>query len=74
MGYIWKYFLDLNSKRQAGMGISPISYTEILSYFTLFNIHYDDYEIAMIEELDKVALEHFSEKRKAEEAKNKKRK
>jgi hypothetical protein len=74
MGYIWKYFLDLNSKRQSGMGISPISYTEILSYFTLYGIQYDDYEIAMIEVLDRVALEHFSAKQKAEEARNKKRK
>ena len=74
MQYVWKYFLDLNSKRQAGMGVSPISYTEILSYFTLYSISYDDFEIAMIEELDRVALEHYAEQRKAEEAKNKKRK
>ena len=74
MKYIWKYFLDLNAKRQNGFGPSPIGYHDMLAYFTLYRIEYDDFELAMIEELDRVALDHFAEKRKAEEARNKKKK
>lgn len=73
MKYIWKYFLDLNAKRQTGFGVSPLAYNDILAYFTLYKIEYDDFEIAMIEALDGVALEHFAEKRKAEEKKSKKK-
>lgn len=64
MKFIWKYFLDLNRKRSTGMGVGPITYTEMLSYFTLHNISYDEMEISLIDVLDSIALEHFSEENK----------
>ena len=64
MRYVWKYFLDLNRKRSSGMGIGPITYTEMLSYFTLNSVAYDETEIQLIDVLDSVALSHFAEENK----------
>jgi len=69
MGYVWKYFLDLNSKRGGGFGPAPISYQEMLSYFTLHNIEFNSYEISMIDALDREFLEHQAEQAKKESKK-----
>jgi len=46
------------------MGVGPITYSEILAYFTLHKIDFDEMEITLIDALDSVALEHFSEEAK----------
>lgn len=58
---VWQWFLRLNSKRQAGMGISPITYTEIMSFFQLIGIKPEIWEIEMIESFDKIALEAYEQ-------------
>ena len=64
MSFVWKYFLDLNRKRGGGFGPSPISYTEILSYFTLHNIVFDEMEVTLIDVLDNIALEYYNKEQK----------
>jgi hypothetical protein len=66
---IWKYFLDLNRKRGGGFGPSPLSYSEILSYFTLHRIEYDAIELYLLDVLDNIAMEYFAEKAEKEQAK-----
>lgn len=68
---IWKYFIDLNNTRPSGMGVSPISYSEMYSYFKLYDISIMDYEIEAIHRLDVIALAHYASLQKAEESKNK---
>lgn len=75
MQYIWKYFLDLNRKRTGnGFGPNPITYSEILAYFSVYRIEYDDLEIALIDVLDGIAMEHFAEEIEKENNKNKSKK
>jgi hypothetical protein len=71
---IWKYFLDLNRKRGGGFGPSPLSYSEILSYFTLHRIEYDAIELYLLDVLDNIAMEYFAEKAEKEQAKSNKKK
>lgn len=71
MRYVWKYFLDLNRKRSNGMGLGPITYSEMLAYFTLNRIAFDEAEIQLLDLLDGIALEHFSEENKKNSNKNK---
>lgn len=73
MRYVWKYFLDLNRKRSNGMGVAPITYTEMLSYFTLNSIAFDETEIQLIDVLDSIALDHFSEESKKNSKQNNKK-
>lgn len=75
MEYIWKYFLDLNRKRQGnGYGPNPIPYSEILAYFSVYRIDYDELELSLIDILDTVAMDYFSEQAEKEANKNKKKK
>lgn len=68
----WKYFLDLNRKRGGGFGPSPIMYSEILAYFTLHRVEFDNVELYIIDLLDDIAMEHFAEQQKKEQSKQKK--
>ena len=74
MQHVWGYFLDLNRKRGGGFGPSPLQYSEILSYFTLHRIEYDEFDLYLIDILDGVAMEFFSEQQKKEAEKAKKKK
>jgi len=76
MQYIWKYFLDLNRKRlNNGYGALPITYTEILAYFSLYKIEYDEMEVEILNILDSIAMEYFAEQAEKDlnKTKNKKR-
>lgn len=64
----WQWFLDLNSTRPSGMGMSSIQYMEIYSYFLLNGINAEPQEIQIIKMLDNVATTATSK----EQEKNKK--
>ena len=53
----WYWFLLLNNTRPSGMGISPISYTEMYTFFALYDIIPDTQEIDLIKMFDGIALE-----------------
>lgn len=71
---IWKYFLELNNSRQSGMGVNPISYSEMQAYFNLINVNPEIYEVEAIKMLDNVALKHYSDQQSKEESKTKTKK
>lgn len=55
----WNWFLALNNTRLEGFnGVLPITYAEMLSYFTLFKLEPFDWEIVLIKRLDVVLLNH----------------
>lgn len=63
-------FVNLSSTRPVGMGVSPITYSEILAYSTLNNIDYDPWEIQVIKLFDRTTLDLYN----AENAKEMKKK
>lgn len=74
MRYIWKYFLDLNRKRQSnGYSALPLQYSEILAYFSLYHIQYDTIELHILSVLDNVAMDYFAEQAEKEVDKSKRR-
>lgn len=58
---LWRWFLDLNASRQAGMGgVGPITYLELQAYSAVQGIRMEGWEIAAIRSLDRVALDSVS--------------
>ena len=57
----WKWFLELNETRPAGMGISAITYAEMQAYFNLQKLDVDPDEIDMIKVFDRVALKEMQD-------------
>ncbi len=68
----WFWFLALNSTRQCGFGFSPISYSEIYSFFKLIKIEPDQSDIDVIRLFDSVAID-ANNKKQQKEQKNKKK-
>lgn len=59
--HVWKWFIDLNSGRTSnGFGPNPLTYSDIYSYFTLYNMYPDEWELELIKVLDKTALDAIS--------------
>jgi hypothetical protein len=54
--HVWQWFLDLHRGRQGGFGPSPLSYHDILSYFTLCRERPAPWEFAVLRRLDDIAL------------------
>jgi hypothetical protein len=72
MYYIWKYFIDLQNKRgSSGFGVNPISWTDMLSYFSLIQYQPYEYEIELINRLDSIALKAYAEQQERESKKKK---
>lgn len=66
----WSWFLRLSNRRPQGMGVSAISYSEMLAFFELIGVVPEGYEIEVLEAFDRVALKHYSKQQ--EKDKNKK--
>jgi len=49
------------------MGVSAISYVEMLAFFQLIGVVPESYEIEVLEAFDKVALKHYSKQQKKEQ-------
>lgn len=71
--YVWRWFIDLNNSRQSGMGVNPISYQEMNSYFSLHNLVPESWEIDAVKMLDGIALKHYSDQQEKENNKAKKK-
>lgn len=75
MRYVWKYFTDLSSKRlNTGYGYLPLQYSEIKAYFELYNIHYEPFEVYIIEILDGITMQYYNEEAAKEQDKSKSKK
>lgn len=70
MSYVWIYFSDLhNSRSNSGFGINPLSYSDILAYYKLFNLIPNDWEIRAIKRLDNIALDQYAKEAEKEQKK-----
>lgn len=67
---VWIWFKRLSNRRQSGMGVNPISFTEMQSFFYLAGIVPDPEEVALIELFDNVTTSHYA-KKQAEQSKQK---
>lgn len=65
----WHWFLKLNRKRPAGMGISEIPYSEMLSFFELIGVEPELCEIELIEMFDRIAIDYYSKQQEKEQKK-----
>lgn len=71
MVYLWEWFLQLNNKRQSGMGISAISWSETKAFFDLIQVEPTQEELNILNRLDGIAMKYFSEQQKEEQKKSK---
>ena len=55
------------------MGVNPISYQEMQSYFSLHKISPDEWEIDAIKMLDGIALKYYADQQEKEVNKSKKK-
>ena len=69
--YCWEDYQRLSATRPSGFGVSPISYTEMLSYFTLMRQDPENWEIQVIKAFDACALSEYA---KQQEKNNNKQK
>lgn len=67
--FIWEDFLQLNSTRPSGFGVSPISYSEIKAYSELYGIDFEPWEVTLIKLFDAEAIRFYNEKQAKESAK-----
>jgi hypothetical protein len=61
---VWEVFCKLHSTRQAGMGVSPISYTEIECYCRLTGIKLYQWQLRAIKTIDDAYLKSQRESTK----------
>lgn len=57
----WEWFLDLNSTRQSGISMNPISYLEIDAYCRLMAVDMDRSDVDAIKLIDSVYLTIMNE-------------
>jgi hypothetical protein len=69
--YCWEDYQRLSSTRPSGFGVSPITYTEIASYFNLMGVVPEEWEVQIIRAFDNCALSEYA---KSQEKNNKKNK
>lgn len=67
----WYWFLELNSTRSAGFGISSITYTEMYHYFKVLQIEVQPWEIEIVKMFDAVALDTMQKQQEQENRANK---
>ena len=53
------------------MGVSAIPYSEYVAFFKLLGVTPDPYEIEILEVFDGIALKHYAEQQKKDQAKQK---
>lgn len=75
MQYVWSWFIDLHNARTSnGFGLNPITYADIKSYFDLYAIEPQEWQVQLIKQLDNIALSAFAKQQKEEAEKAKKKK
>lgn len=61
---LWGVFLQLHNMRQAGMGASPISASDLLAYQRLYGVQLNSWELESLHALDQVAMKAAAEQNK----------
>jgi hypothetical protein len=62
--YIYTWFVELGSTRQSGMGVCPLTFTEMKSWSELLSIKLTAFEIRTLRRIDTLYVNHFSKKTK----------
>lgn len=60
MEYIWKWFLDVHRKRQAGFSMNAFSWSDVKAYFELRNLRPSRWELDAFLHLDDAYVESQS--------------
>jgi hypothetical protein len=55
--HLWSWFWDLNSGRQSGMGINPLSWSDIKAWEELTRNRLSPWQARVIRSMDRVYLE-----------------
>jgi len=55
--YLWDWFMNLNYSRPSGMGISPITYSELKAWTELTGVQLSHWEVDVIKRLDNKVVE-----------------
>jgi hypothetical protein len=71
MSEYWEWFTALNKSRSSGFGASPITYTEMVSYFSLIGIEPEKWEIDIVKMFDSIALSSAREQEEKNKTNNK---
>lgn len=67
---IWGWFATLNESRSSnGYGLNPITYSDILAFFTLIQIQPHEWEVHLIKRLDREVLGVYAKKAEIESKK-----
>lgn len=59
---VWDAFQEIRKRTPAGLGLSPMTHTQIESYCWLHGIRLTSWEVGCLLELDDLALAHASKK------------
>lgn len=57
LAHVWRWFVELDSGRQSGFSVNPLSHVEIYSYCMLNNIKMSAMEVRAIKRLDRLKIE-----------------
>ncbi len=68
---VWIWFKRLSNRRQSGMGVNPISFQEIESFFNLQGFYPEPEEVALIEAFDNLTVSHYNKKQSEASKQNK---
>ena len=61
--YVWRWFLSLHNKRgSTGFGPAPIGWTDTQSFFAMRRESPSQFDIELLEALDRIALEDRKKK------------
>jgi hypothetical protein len=62
--YLYAWFVELNSARQSGMDVCPITFSEMKDWSSLFSIELKPFEIRILKRIDTLYVNHFRSKQK----------
>ena len=66
---VWVWFKRLSNRRQSGMGVNPILFSEMASFFSLMGIVPRQEEVQVLELLDSITCSHHNKKQAEEQKK-----
>ena len=63
VNHVWAWFIELhNARPQTGMGVSPITYSEISAWSSLTGVIPNPWEVGVIKSIDRVFITVNSKK------------
>ncbi len=63
--YLWQWFCELHGRRSSGLGVNPISWTDLQAWATLRRLSLQQWELSLLCALDGAWLEAYGKPRHA---------